>query len=82
MGLGTPGYTATASLNADSENQGAAVGLAMIAPGLGFCVGPLLGGILYDLSPSLPFLIILPIFLLVFLLAWYINNYNLSNKTL
>tara|TARA_Y100000590_G_scaffold92544_1_gene104639 strand:- start:25778 stop:26962 length:1185 start_codon:yes stop_codon:yes gene_type:complete len=82
MGLGTPGYTATASLSADSENQGAAVGLAMIAPGLGFCVGPFLGGILYDISYSLPFLTILPLFFLVFLLAWYIDKNNLSNKTL
>jgi len=40
MGLGTPGYTAAASLNADSESQGAAVGLAMVAPGLGFSIGP------------------------------------------
>ena len=48
MGLGTPGYTAAASLNADSESQGAAVGLAMIAPGLGFSIGPLLGGFLYE----------------------------------
>ena len=82
MGLGTPGYTAAASLNADSENQGAAVGLAMIAPGLGFSIGPLLGGFLYESSPSLPFLAILPIFVLVFLIASYINKSLVAGKTL
>ena len=82
MGLGTPGYTAAASLNADSESQGAAVGLAMIAPGLGFSIGPLLGGFLYESSPSLPFLAILPIFVLVFLIASYINKSLVTGKTL
>ena len=82
MGLGTPGYTAAASLNADSENQGAAVGLAMIAPGLGFSIGPLLGGFLYESSPSLPFLAILPIFVLVFLISSYINKSLVAGNTL
>ena len=82
MGLGTPGYTAAASLNADSESQGAAVGLAMVAPGLGFSIGPVLGGFLYESSPSLPFLAILPIFVLVFLIASYINKSLAAGKTL
>ena len=82
MGLGTPGYTAAVSLNADSESQGAAVGLAMVAPGLGFSIGPLLGGFLYESSPSLPFLAILPIFVLVFLIASYINKSLAAGKTL
>ena len=30
MGLASPGYTSAASLNADKDNQGAAVGLAMV----------------------------------------------------
>ena len=82
MGLGTPGYTAAASLNADSESQGAAVGLAMIAPGLGFSIGPLLGGFLYESSSSLPFLAILPVFVLVFLIASYINKSQVTGKSL
>ena len=82
MGLGTPGYTAAASLNADSKSQGAAVGLAMVAPGLGFSIGPFIGGILYESSPELPFLSIVPIFFLVFLIAFYINKRDLVDKTL
>ena len=82
MGLGTPGYTAAASLNANSENQGAAVGLAMVAPGLGFAIGPFVGGILYESSPVLPFLTIVPLFFLVFLIAVLINKRDLIDKTL
>ena len=65
MGLASPGYTSAASLNADSNNQGAAVGLAMVAPGLGFTLGPFLSGVLYSISINLPFLFILPLFLVV-----------------
>ena len=72
MGLASPGYTAAASLNANSENQGAAVGLAMIAPGVGFALGPLLSGFLYQADIILPFKIIIPLsfialFLIIFL---------------
>ena len=82
MGLGTPGYTAAASLNADSKSQGAAVGLAMVAPGLGFSIGPFTGGLLYELSPELPFWTIIPIFFLIFFIAFYIDKRDLVVKTL
>lgn len=75
MGLASPGYTATASLNADSSNQGEAVGVAMVAPGLGFAIGPFLSGLLYEISPNLPYLICIPIFVIVFLLVIYIKRY-------
>lgn len=75
MGLSSPGYTATASLNADSSNQGEAVGVAMVAPGLGFAIGPFLSGMLYEISPNLPYLICIPIFIIVFLLVLYIKRY-------
>ena len=73
MGLASPGYTASASLNADPNNQGAAVGLAMVAPGLGFTLGPFLSGLLYSISISLPFLFILPLFLAVLFILPKLN---------
>ena len=75
MGLASPGYTATASLNAGSSNQGEAVGVAMVAPGLGFAIGPLMSGFLYEISPNLPYLICIPIFVVVFLLVLYVKRY-------
>ena len=73
MGLASPGYTSAASLNADSNNQGAAVGLAMVAPGLGFTLGPFLSGLLYSISINLPFFFILPLFLVVLFILPKLN---------
>ena len=65
----------TAYLNAVSSNQGEPVGVAMVAPGLGFAIGPLMSGFLYEISPNLPYLICIPIFVVVFLLVLYIKRY-------
>ena len=78
MGLASPGYTAAASLNADPNNQGAAVGLAMVAPGLGFTLGPFLSGLLYSISINLPFLFILPLFLVILFILPKINSITTS----
>ena len=76
MGLASPGYTSAASLNADKDNQGAAVGLAMVAPGIGFALGPLLSGFLYSNSMNLPFIFILPLFLLLTILIKKLEGLN------
>jgi MFS family permease len=76
MGLASPGYTSAASLNADKDNQGAAVGLAMVAPGIGFALGPLLSGFLYSNSMNLPFIFILPLFLLLIILIKKLEGLN------
>ena len=76
MGLASPGYTSAASLNADKDNQGAAVGLAMVAPGIGFALGPLLSGFLYSNSMNLPFIFILPLFLLLIILIKRLEGLN------
>ena len=76
MGLASPGYTSAASLNADKDNQGAAVGLAMVAPGIGFALGPFLSGFLYSTSMNLPFIFILPLFLLIIILSRRLEQKN------
>jgi MFS family permease len=78
MGLASPGYTSAASLNADPNNQGAAVGLAMVAPGLGFTLGPFLSGLLYSISINLPFLFILPLFLVILFILPKLNSITTS----
>jgi MFS family permease len=77
MGLASPGYTAAASLNANSENQGAAVGLAMIAPGVGFALGPLLSGFLYQEDIILPFVTIIPLSLIALFLILFLKRKTL-----
>ena len=76
MGLASPGYTSAASLSADKDNQGAAVGLAMVAPGIGFALGPFLSGFLYSTSMNLPFIFILPLFLLLIILLRRLEQKN------
>ena len=76
MGLASPGYTSAASLNADKDKQGAAVGMAMVAPGVGFALGPLLSGFLYSSSMNLPFIFILPLFLIIIVFIRKLEQIN------
>ena len=57
LGMGTagPGYSASASLRVSRHEQGALAGLAGSIPGLGFVIGPLAGGLLYQQNPQWPF---------------------------
>jgi MFS family permease len=76
MGLASPGYTSAASLNANKDNQGAAVGMAMVAPGAGFALGPFLSGMLYTSSMNLPFIFILPLFMILIFLIRKLEKIN------
>ena len=55
MGLAGPGFMAGASLAVSAEEQGAVAGVSGACPPLGFTIGPLLGGALYQISPVLPY---------------------------
>lgn len=55
MGLAGPAFMAGASLAVSPEEQGAVAGVAGSCGPLGFTLGPLLGGLLYQLGPALPY---------------------------
>lgn len=55
MGLAGPGFMAGASLAVSAREQGAVAGIAGSCGPLGFTIGPLVGGILYQVSPALPY---------------------------
>jgi len=55
MGLAGPGFTAGASLAVSSAEQGAVAGVAGSCGPLGFTIGPLLGGLMYQFNPTLPY---------------------------
>lgn len=55
MGLAGPGFMAGASLAVSPQEQGAVAGVAGSCGPLGFTIGPLLGGLLYQVSPTLPY---------------------------
>jgi MFS family permease len=55
MGLAGPGFMAGASLAVSPQEQGAVAGVAGACGPLGFTIGPLIGGALYQVEPSLPY---------------------------
>ncbi len=55
MGLAGPGFMAGASLAVPPEEQGSVAGVAGSCGPLGFTIGPLTGGALYQLAPELPY---------------------------
>ena len=55
MGLAGPGFMAGASLAVSPEEQGAVAGVAGSCGPLGFTIGPLVGGFMYQLNPTLPY---------------------------
>ncbi len=73
MGIVGPGYSAAASLQVSSREQGAVAGLITSCAPIGFSVGPLIGPGLYQLNPQFPYIftsavmVILSVYCLSFL---------------
>lgn len=55
MGLVGPSIAAAASLTVKAQDQGALAGLVGSVAGMGFVVGPLLGGLLYSRMAAMPY---------------------------
>ena len=71
MGLAGPGFMAGASLAVSPEEQGAVAGVAGSCGPLGFTIGPLLGGLLYQYQPVLPYAVAAGIYgLLLISMPW------------
>lgn len=66
MGLAGPGFMAGASLAVSSEEQGAVAGVAGSCGPLGFTIGPLIGGALYQVEPVLPYAVATGLYVLLF----------------
>ena len=71
MGLAGPGFMAGASLAVSAEEQGAVAGVAGSCGPLGFAIGPMLGGALYQLQPTLPYGVAAGVYVALFLsMGW------------
>lgn len=70
FGLTGPGYSAEVSLRVTPEEQGGLAGLSAACPALGFVIGPLSAGILYDLHPRLPYAVTLLLLLVLIVVIW------------
>ena len=67
MGLAGPAFSAGASLAVSPQEQGAVAGVAGSCGPLGFAIGPLVGGALYQMYPALPYAFAAAIYIVLFL---------------
>ena len=74
MGLAGPGFMAGASLAVSAEEQGAVAGVAGACGPLGFTLGPLLGGLLYQQSAPLPYACAAGVYLLLLIAMVWIGR--------
>jgi MFS family permease len=76
MGLAGPGFMAGASLAVTPEEQGAVAGIAGSCPPMGFTIGPIVGTMLYTVSPEYPYIfaLVIYVFLLIFMLKLRSNR--------
>ncbi len=71
MGLAGPGFMAGASLAVSAEEQGAVAGVAGACGPLGFALGPMIGGALYQLQPAYPYAFAAGVYLLLLMaMGW------------
>ena len=74
MGLAGPAFMAGASLAVSAEEQGAVAGVAGSCGPLGFTIGPLIGGALYQLSAPLPYAFAAGMYVLLLLAMRWIGR--------
>lgn len=74
MGLAGPGFMAGASLAVSPEEQGTVAGVAGSCGPLGFTIGPLIGGLMYQLDPTLPYAFAAGMYLLLLICMQWIGR--------
>ena len=74
MGLAGPGFMAGASLAVSPREQGAVAGVAGSCGPLGFTIGPLAGGMLYQINPALPYAVAAAIYVVLFVSMHWIRR--------
>lgn len=72
MGLAGPGFMAGASLAVPPEEQGAVAGVAGSCGPLGFTIGPLTGGALYQVAPQLPYALTAGMYAVLFIAMFWL----------
>lgn len=70
IGLSAPGFSSASTLAVRAEEQGAVAGLISACPALGFIVGPLLGGGLYQVHPNAPYVVSAMLFAPLVIFSW------------
>lgn len=74
FGMAGPAYSSEVSLRVKPEEQGALAGLTASCPALGFVIGPLSAGLLYDVQPLLPYGVTLVLLLALLVVVWHLER--------
>jgi MFS family permease len=74
MGLAGPGFMAGASLAVSPEEQGAVAGVAGSCGPLGFTIGPLLGGAMYQIDPIMPYIFAAGVYVILMIFMQWIGR--------
>jgi MFS family permease len=80
MGLAGPGFMAGASLAVPQEEQGSVAGVAGSCGPLGFTIGPLTGGALYQLAPELPYALTAGMYGILFIAMFWLAGRVTEHK--
>jgi MFS family permease len=80
MGIAGPSFMAGASLAVSADEQGAVAGVAGSCGPLGFTIGPLVGGYLYQIDPSWPYWFTLTIYGPLLIFVAFINHRRRMNN--
>ena len=74
MGMAGPGFMAGASLAVSPQEQGSVAGVAGSCGPLGFTLGPLLGGALYQVNAAMPYAVAAGMYLVLFISMRWIGR--------
>jgi MFS family permease len=74
MGMATPGINVTATMTIRNDEQGSLAGLMSAAPGMGFVVGPLVGGTIYAMAPAMTYWVAGLALLPVIVFSWFLKR--------
>ena len=81
MGFVRPAVQALTADSVEAHEQGAAAGTVASMQGFSMIVGPLAGTLLYRVSPSAPYLLVVVLLLLLALAVWRYHWVEVSNRT-
>ncbi len=74
MGIAGPAFMAGCSLAVSPEEQGAVAGVAGSCGPLGFTIGPLVGGFMYQFEPTLPYWFTFAVYIPMFGFVIWMNQ--------
>lgn len=80
FGMAGPAYSSEVSLRVKPEEQGALAGLTASCPALGFVIGPLCAGFLYDVQPRLPYAVTLVLLLTLLGVVWHLERVSRAER--